>query len=211
MKATILSTLRAFVLLLVAANLALAQAPQAGSEGKATRDYAAEEVGWKTRFPSNWKAITAEERAKLDAAGKKAIEKATGGAPDTSGVKELLSIRKDEVNAFLATAEPYDEAADGPYADTQKKILETMIEAYKDSGVKVGKTASGKATIDGLEFYTIECELLHPTTGVPLMQQKLYSRLINGFDFSMTISSNNDQDRKVMEAIVTASKFSKRK
>ena len=171
--------------------------------------YSAEEVGWKASIPHEWKLMTPGEKAKLGGAGKKEMEKITGGPIDTSQLRDLINLTKDKFNSFLSTIEPFNEATDGPYAEKQKELNKLLLDTYKNAGVKLGKVATGKETVDGLEFLTWEIEVLHPSKNAVIMTQKMYSRLINGYDFGMTMSTNNEKDRQVLSAIVTSSKFSK--
>ncbi len=172
--------------------------------------YTAEQVGWQTTVPADWKVMTPEEKAKATETGRKAVEKTAGSTIDTAQLKELLNLSKDKANSFLSTIEPYSETTDGPYPAHNKEMQEVLDQTYKNAGIKLGKSATGKETVDGLEFLTIEIELLNPKTGAIMLTQKCYGRLINGYDFGMTISSNNEMDRQALLAVVAASKFSKR-
>lgn len=172
--------------------------------------YTAEQVGWQTTVPADWKVMTPEQKAKATETGKKALEKTAGSTVDTAQLKELLNLSKDKANSFLSTIEPYSEATDGSYSAHSKEVLEVLVQTYKNAGVKLGKVATGKDTVDGLEFETVEIEILHPTSGAVVLSQKYYWRLINGYDFGITISTNNDKDRQALLSVVTSSKFSKR-
>ena len=172
--------------------------------------YTAEQVGWQTTVPADWKVMTPQEKAKTTETGRKAIEKTAGNTIDTAKLKELLNLSKDKANNFLSTIEPYSEATDGSYSAHNKEVLNVLVQTFKNAGVKLGKVATGKETVDGLEFETVELDILHPTSIAVIIRQKYYWRLINGYDFGMTISTNNDKDRQALLSVVTSSKFSKR-
>jgi hypothetical protein len=172
--------------------------------------YTVAEVGWSTQLPAGWDVMTPETAQKLQTQGQKAVEKAAEAQVDVSALKQLLNLRKDPFNILLSTMEPYDEAADGPWLEANKEVLDLMARSYAEAGVKLGQTKLGVETLDGLEFQTWQAEMLDPSGQSVLIVQKMYSRLIHGYDFAITVTTNNEPDREAMTKLLRSSKFSLR-
>ncbi len=175
-----------------------------------TMTYTADEIGWSTTLPADWDVMSKKATQGLQEKGQQMIEKAAEGAVDVSKLKQLLNLRKDQFNTLLSTIEPYDETADGPWVEAHKGIIELITGSYAQAGVKMGQTKSGVEMLDGLEFQTWEAEVLHPSGKSVLIVQKMYSRLIHGYDFAVTLTTNNEKDRETLTKMVQAFKFSKR-
>lgn len=173
----------------------------------ASHQYTAAELGWTVGIPADWNVMTKKEKEKLTRQGLKSLEAAVGGDVDTSGLKELLNLKKDNFNSFLSTIEAYDEAKDGPWKEQHANVVQLLEESFAKSGVKTGKTIQGTEEIDGLEFQTAQIAVNHPSSGKLLMTLKMYSRLLHGFDFAMTCSWNNETDQATLEKVVRSSKF----
>ena len=62
--------------------------------------------------------------------------------------------------------------------------------------------------IDGLEFHTYEFTIYSPEGDI-ILNQIMYSRLINGLDFGVNINNNNESDKKEMLDVWLNSKFNK--
>lgn len=172
--------------------------------------YTAEEIGWSAQVPAGWEVMTKEKTQELQDKGKDLIEKSAEASLDTSALKQLLNLQKDPFNNLLSTIEPYDEAADGSWLENNKAIFDVVIKSFTDAKLKMGQTKTGVETIDGLEFQTWEIEILKPSGEGVLLTQKMYSRLINRYDFGVTVTTNNEKDRTELEKLVHGSKFTKR-
>jgi hypothetical protein len=196
------------VLLLLLVSFALStRAEETKSE------YSAPEIGWRTLLPAKaWPRMSAQAKSQLEEKGKKLAEKASGEAVDTKALMQLLNLQKDAKNTFLSTIEPYDEAKNGSYAENNNKVKQVILDAYKAANLKMGHVRDGKELVDGLEFTTLELEIMHPQKPEEvLLTQKMYSRLINGYDFCMTLNTDNAKDRRTLETVVADSKFFIRK
>ncbi len=190
----------------------LTEKQQAIENGKldAALAYTVAEIGWSTHLPAGWDVMTPETAQKLQTQGQKAIEKTAEAAVDVAALKQLLNLRKDPFNILLSTMEPYDVAADGPWLEANKEIIELMTSSYAQAGVKLGQMKLGVETLDGLDFQTWQAEVLDPSGQSVLIVQKMYSRLIHGYDFAITVTTNNEPDRETLTKLVQSSKFSQR-
>jgi len=170
--------------------------------------YESKEIGWSIEIPKDWKIISKDKVEAHDEKGKNAIEKSTGLEIDTKALKHLISFQKDQFNMFTSTSEPFKEEFPGEYQQNSKALNEILYNTFVDQGIKTD-SASGKETIQGLEFNTFYTTIYAPN-GKVILNQILYSRLINGYDFGVTINYNNEQDRKTMIDALKKSKFTKK-
>jgi len=167
--------------------------------------YESKEIGWSIEIPKDWKIISKDKVEAHDEKGKNAIEKSTGLEIDTKALKHLISFQKDQFNMFTSTSEPFKEEFPGEYQQNSKALNEILYNTFVDQGIKTDST-SGKETIQGLEFNTFYTTIYGPN-GKVILNQILYSRLINGYDFGVTINYNNEQDKKTMIDALKKSKF----
>jgi hypothetical protein len=170
--------------------------------------YESKEIGWSIEIPKDWKIISKDKVEAHDEKGKNAIEKSTGLEIDTKALKHLISFQKDQFNMFTSTSEPFKEEFPGEYQQNSKALNEILYNTFVDQGIKTD-SASGKETIQGLEFNTFYTTIYAPN-GKVILNQILYSRLINGYDFGVTINYNNEQDKKTMIDALKKSKFTKK-
>ena len=167
--------------------------------------YESKEIGWSIEIPKNWKIISKDKVEANDEKGKSAIEKSSGLKIDTKALKHLISFQKNQFNIFASTSEPVTEEFPGEYQQNNKALNELIYNTFVDQGIKTD-SASGKETIQGLEFNTFYITIYAPD-GKVILNQIMYSRLINGYDFGVNINYNNDQDKKTMIDAWEKSKF----
>jgi hypothetical protein len=178
--------------------------------GKIDESYAYEskEVGWTTLLPKDWNVITRKESKAINEKGKKEVEKTTGIKIDASDLMELVNIKKDVFNSFLSTMQHFDEKTDGSYEETNKSTQQLILNTYKGKGIKVD-SKEGKESIGGLEFYTFFVSIHAPgaDSNKIILTQEMYSRLQNGYDFSMTLNYNDEKDSAILQDILKNSTF----
>ena len=170
-------------------------------------EYKSAEVGWTVNLPEDWPVLTKKERDKLNEKGLKAIEENNNIKVDVTGLRELINLKKDLFNSFISTIEPYSEKETGTYDENNKKIIDILKQTYAGKGMKA-EYDEGKEKIDGLEFYTFSTRIYSPDKSKIILYQKMYSRLINGYDLGITMTYNNEEDKKTLENVIASSKFS---
>lgn len=69
--------------------------------------YKSTEIGWSIKIPDGWEVVTRDKIVANEQKGKAAIEKTAGTELDMSGLKHLISFKKNQVNLFLSTSEPF--------------------------------------------------------------------------------------------------------
>ncbi len=167
--------------------------------------YHSKEIGWSIQIPNDWEIVSNESSEANDQRGKEAIEKSTGLQIDVSTLKHLISFKKDIFNNLSSTTEPFKEEYTGEYEENCKAVNDILYQTFTDNGIKTD-SSSGKAIIQGLEFQTYH-SILYAPGGEIVMQQMMYSRLINGYDFSVNINYNNEADKKTMTDVWEKSVF----
>jgi len=172
--------------------------------------YTVKEVGWTTALPRDWEVVTKRENYEITEKGKKAIEDMYGTKVNDSKLVSLVTIRKNMFNSFQSTMEPFDEKTDGDYDAHNIAVQEMIKDVYKEKGIPTDYTL-GAVKIDGIMFDRLEIKLYSPGKKQIILEQKVFSAYINGYDFSMNINFNNSPDEEKLMDIVMGSKFSIKK
>ena len=168
-------------------------------------NYKSKEIGWSIEIPKGWKIMTRDKIESSGQKGNEALEKTIGQPVDTKFLKHLISFQKDPFNIFMSSSEPFDEEFPGEFQVNNKQLYEILYQTFIDQGIKVD-TTSGKEQIQNLEFETFHTTIYSPK-GEIIMNQVLYSRLINGFSFGVTICYNNLADKTTLIETFKNSKF----
>lgn len=167
--------------------------------------YKSSEIGWTIEIPKDWSIVSKDKVQENEQKGQEALEKTAGQKIDLASLKHLISFQKNKFNFFASTSEPFKEAYHGEYLKNNKSIRELIYQTYVDNNIKAD-SSSGKEMIDGIEFNTFYTTIYAPD-GKVILNQILYSKLINGHDFGVNINYNNENDKKVMVDAFKNSKF----
>ncbi|NER15907.1 hypothetical protein [Spongiivirga citrea] len=168
--------------------------------------YSSKEIGWSITIPNNWNVISKEQTDKYQEKGLDAMGELVEGEIDVSGLRNLIGFEKDRFNIFQSTSEPFQLEYDGEWQENNAGIKELIYNAYRQQGIKADSTATTVEKIDGLDFLSYTFTIYAPNGDV-ILNQIVYSRLINGFDFGVNINYNNDSDKKEMMDAWLGSKF----
>ena len=168
--------------------------------------YTSGELGWTMQIPNGWNIVSKESTQKLSDKGRKAIEDTLGEKVDASGTKNLLSFSKNQFNMFQSTSEPFEIEYDGEWEENNRAIKEIILTTYKDQNIQAEATEISIEKVGGLDFEKYEIDIFGPN-GKIILNQLMYSRLINGYDFGININSNNLIDKNTMLAVWLSSSF----
>ncbi|MEZ4688084.1 MAG: hypothetical protein R3B47_19100 [Bacteroidia bacterium] len=168
--------------------------------------YTSEAIGWSIIIPKGWEVVSKDEMEETTEKGKEAME-GVAGEVDFSGMKHLISFRKNDFNIFQSTSEPFKEEYEGEWMENNAAIRDLIYMTYSSRGIKVD-TSSTKASIDGLEFNVFRATIFNDE-GEVLLNQEMYSRLINGFDFGVNLNYNNEEYKATMLRAWEQSTFKK--
>ena len=158
--------------------------------------YESKELGWSIEIPKDWEITSRDKVEASEEKGKSAIEKSSGLQIEMKNLKHLISFQKNQLNLFASTSEPFKEDFPGEYQESNKNLIRILYQTFVDQGIKVD-TASGKESIQGLEFNTFYTTVYAPN-GKVILKQIMYSRLLNGYDFGVNINFTNDKDKETM-------------
>lgn len=170
--------------------------------------YESKELGWSIEIPKDWEITSRDKVEANEEKGKSAIEKSSGLQIDMKKLKHLISFQKNQLNIFSSTSEPVIEEYPGEYEQNYRNLLKILCQTFVDQGIKVD-TASGKESIQGLEFNTFYTTVYAPNDKV-ILKQIMYSKLLNGYDFGVNINFTNDKDKETMLKAWRNSKFVKK-
>ena len=112
-------------------------------------------------------------------------------------------------NSFSSTIEKYDKKIHGKWSETNNKTKKIIYATYLKQGIKVDSSATQTENIDGVEFETYELTLYNKKNEIAL-NQIMFSKYLNGFDFGININFNNENDKKILLKNWKESKFMKK-
>jgi hypothetical protein len=171
--------------------------------------YTADEIGWTVNIPINWEVWSKKEIRKHQEMGEKEIEKSLNKEVDVSGLKQLLNLKKDRFNSFLSSVESYDENEIGSYREHISDVYNMLKQAYASNDI-YATFEEDSVQINGLLFYVFKSTSYAKDKPELILRQAMYSRLINGYDFGMTIIHNKEESLEELKKMIFSSKFSKR-
>lgn len=170
------------------------------------KNYKSEEIGWTMEIPDGWTVVDKDLTEERNNKGQKALEKSMGQKVDFTGLKNLLSLQKGQFNVFQSTSEPFDLEYEGQWEETNAAVKSIIFSTYKDQGIKADTSITTIEKIDGLDFHKYSFTIYSPD-GEIILNQIMYGRLINGFDFGVNINYNNNKDRDELLKVFKNSKF----
>jgi hypothetical protein len=176
-------------------------------EGKVVKNtYTSEDIGWTIEIPKGWTIVEKDKTEELNTKGLKAIAEVVDGEIDVSGLKHLISFQKNQFNIFQSTSEPFKVEYDGEWEVNNAELKKIMYSAYLNQGIKVDSSATSTINVDGLDFRYYSFTIYGPK-GEIILNQAIYSRLINGLDFGVNLNYNNEKDKIEMMTAWKSSKF----
>lgn len=175
----------------------------------AVNTYTVDEIGWRVHVPSGWDILTREQLKRNTEKGKEAMESAIEMEIDASRLQQLLNLSKDKFNSFLSTMEKYDNAELDSYQKNNRNVNDMLKQTYESKGI-YAEYHEDTVRIDGLLFNVFKSKIYAPDKQQVILNQAMYSRLINGYDVGMTINYNNETAKNELEKMLFSSTFSKR-
>ncbi len=162
-------------------------------------------IGWTMAIPPGFKLISQAKVKDREEKGKKAIGEVYEGDLNTDSVQHLLDFQKNQLNLFGSTLEKYTEKHPGDYLKNSEQLKKLLYDTYAKQKIKID-TASATENIQGHQFHVFKIKIYGPS-GAPLMNQVLYSTLIKGYDFGVSINYDNETDQKLIFDAFRQSKF----
>ncbi len=195
------------VILISIVNISCQTDPnEAVDEGKVTGyTYTSDDIGWSIQIPEGWEVTGKDAQQARVERGQEAFEDATNLEIDVSNLRHLIGFQKDQFNIFQSTSERFELEYEGEWESNFKDVTELICVMYEDNGIAYD-TLSGTEIIDGLEFKKFNVTIYSPKGDI-ILYQEVYGRHINGFDFSVNINYNNENDKIELVSALKNSKF----
>ncbi len=171
--------------------------------------FTCDEIGWTIEVPKDWEIINRRKVEKSAKDGIKMVEKATNEEFDISGLEQLINFKKDRFNVFNSSIEPAQFLSENEWKENNKLIKNLLFETLTNEGMHIDTTSS-QEKIDGLDFEVFHVAILGQNNEL-ILNQKYYSRYINGYVFGMNINYNNDEDMRTQINAIKNSKIRIRK
>ena len=177
-------------------------------EHKSTKDYDFKEIGWTVSIPSDFTILTSTEAAKVREATIQAVKQAYDSTYYYDSAKTLLSFKKGSANYFSAGITPFKEVQDGDWLQSTTNKKELILNTFKSQNPEAKiDTSSSIRLIDGLTFEVFKVKMSFPDTLV--ITSNIYSRLVHGYNFTMSLAYVNEDVGRQLNSICISSKFAK--
>jgi hypothetical protein len=171
------------------------------------KTYTADKVGWTINLPGKkWKTMSEKEVKKINERGMEFIKEATNTKIDTSESENLISLKKDPFNYFFALIEPFDSVTFRNYDDMITAVHEITKASFESKKIPV-EFEMGATRIDGLMLDRYIIKLLSKKHGENILNQELYTCLINNYVLTINLVYNNELDKETLQSILQSSNF----
>lgn len=163
-----------------------------------------EEFNWTISIPDIYKAVSESEWNKHEEVGKKAVEETYGQEVINQSVT-IMAYKKGQFNSFDANWQPFDEAIDGSYKESNVAVNEILFHTFQSqmAGAKLD-SASSIQNISGLDFYRFDINIEFPNGKV--FKSTLLSRLFGKKEFSMNLAYLDEKaGQKMLDAMLNSS------
>ncbi len=172
--------------------------------------YVSEEIGWTFEIPQGWNLVEMETIKQINGMGSSALEDIVGEEIDYSRMKNLIYLQKDQTNFFGSTSEPFTSNNQVDWDNNNADLKKIIYASFINIGYKVDSSMTTVERIGGLDFQKYSF-VLYSQDGDLLLEQIMYSKLINGYDFGVVISGNKEEYRQELINAFRKSKFKKSK
>jgi hypothetical protein len=177
---------------------------QNGSTTLEENIYYNESTGWRIELPKGWETVSKKENSAEKQIGKKALEQVFEGDIN-SEYEVLLSIKNNRNASLTSTLEKFDEQYEGEWKDNNVFLKELLYKAFAKQNILIDTTSSSDS-IDNMPFEVFYISLYAPNKTV-ILNQILYSSLINGYDFGVTINYVHTEDKEILLKALKNSQF----
>lgn len=150
-------------------------------------------LGWTMQMPKDWQVLSAVERDKLDYAAQNFYEEAS---KNKDGEKKIImGVRKGEsnMNACYAFVRSYARDEDYP---SLRDLLRQQKQQYSNGAYQADDTLV-KEELNGLAFE--KAVLTVSYNNKPYFTYTTYSTMIDTVNFGVSIVTNNETDKKMLE------------
>jgi hypothetical protein len=125
---------------------------------------------------------------------------------DNSEVENLVNLKKNAFNYFLASIEPYDSASFNNYDEMVTALHEVFKASHRSKKIRA-EYEIGATRIDGLMLDRYIIKILPKAPGGKPFYQEVYTCLINNFVLGITLIYNNENDKETLSNVLQSSNF----
>lgn len=168
--------------------------------------YSFDEINWTISIPDDYDIASADEVEETGNTSKKAFEY-IDSTLDFSATKNLLTIRKGELNYFTAAITPFN-AQKSDWNMSNNNVKKALVQGFQNqtSSVSIDSSTS-KTLLQGIPFCKFQLTLTYP--GNNIAHILVYSRLHKGYDFGVVICYVDYNIGSNLEEIFLQSHFEK--
>ncbi len=187
--------------------LVVATAACSGKQSNPEKVIVNDDFKWTIKIPAGFDFVDAQEQSRVQNKGLDAVEDATGMEVDNQA-KTIFMYRSDETNNIEANYQPFDEAIDGDFIESNKMVEDIVYETFVSQmpGAEVDTTRS-VAIIDGLDFQKFSTKIVYPNKMV--MHLDMYSRLFDKRQLTINIIYTDEEKGEALNHAWERSKFAK--
>ncbi len=162
-------------------------------------------TGWNFKMPQDWDLVALKESKERQEKGTRMVQEALNQKIEMDPIVRLMSMKINDRNVMEANRMPYDTLLETNKDELTTSIFQLLRATYTAKGIKY-EALPGAEKIDGVMFDTYSVKVFSPS-GKNVLKQELFSTLLNGQVFTMTVSYNKEEEGQNMLAAVRASKF----
>lgn len=187
-------------------GLAACQSPVKKEEKPALQTYHHAGIGWTITIPKGFSMLSKGRMEANEAKGRNALGADSSKEASADGLQHLVNFQKNQFNQFNATLAKFS-GTEIAYDKNQQLVKKMIFDAYSKQQIKID-TSSGKGEFAAKTFHAFFIKIYGPNGSV-VMDQALYSALIDGYDLSINMNSNNEIDRTLLLDAFKHSTFAK--
>lgn len=163
------------------------------------------EFNWTVTIPENFNPIKESEWNRTKQKGEDAIEKTIGEDISNKAVT-LFAYKNGQFNNIEANWQPFDVEIDGEYLETYSEVNKLLYQTFETQmpDAKLDSISSTQK-ISGLEFLRFDITIDFPN-GMK-MKSIGFSRLFDKKEFTMSVTSVDEKNGKIMFDALLNSKF----
>lgn len=188
-------------------GLSSCRLPEKNEEKPVLQTYYHSDIGWTITIPEGFAMLSKSRIAANEAKGRAAVGAAASSAATADGLQHLVNFQKNQFNLLNATLEKFAGSAQA-YHKNQKLVQKMVFDAYAQQKIKID-TLSGQAIFAAKPFHAFYVKIYGPN-GAVVMDQAIFSALVNGHDLNIGINYNNKVDSALLFGALQYSSFGKK-
>ncbi len=168
--------------------------------------YSFNEINWTISVPDSYDIASADEVEETGNRSKKAIEY-IDSTLDFSATKDLITIRKGELNYFTAAITPFDPRTQD-WELSNSNVKKAIVQGFKNQTTSVSiDSSTSQIFLNNIQFGKFKLTLTYPDNNI--VHILVYNRIHNGYDFGVLVCYVDDLIGKNLNQIFLNSELKK--